>query len=150
MQNTSTHPIIDTSLTIYVTGAVYRPGIYHIAPKSRVSDVIALAGGTKPEANLEKINLAAKLKDGQRVLVAAKKTPKKTTSKNEDGSFIPININHASREILATVPGISERMANDIVTFRDKNGPFTSINTLTQIKGIGARTVEKWQPYLRF
>jgi competence protein ComEA len=144
---TQAKPSTTPTLTIYVTGAVYHSGIYHIAPDSRVSDVIALAGGTKPDANLEKINLAAKLKDGQRVLVATKKTTK--TIKKKDDPFIPIHINHASREILAKVPGISSRLANDIITFRDKNGPFTHIDELTQIKGIGAKTIEKWRPYLR-
>lgn len=146
-----THPahIAETALTVYVTGAVYHPGIYHMAPDSRVSNVLALAGGTRPDANLEKINLAAKLKDGQRILVAAKKVSKTKKERQENTPVTPININHASRETLATVPGLSPKMANTIVTFRDKNGPFTSIEILTQIKGISPKILEKWRPYLR-
>jgi len=143
------HATISTETnTVYITGAVRKPGIYHIPKDTRVVDALTFAGGTLAQANLEKVNLAAKIKDGQRIFVPAKKASKSRSSTDKQHPITKININHASTKTLSQIPKLSEKTAATIVAFREKNGPFLSIEDLTKIKGIGLKTLEKWRPYI--
>ncbi len=142
-------PLPETLVTVHVAGAVRNPGMYRLSPQMRVSDAIAKAGGVRGEVNFDKLNLAAKLKDGQRILVTERKKATKKQQKAQLGTPVIVNLNHAGVESLRQLPGMSLGMAKAIVAFRDRQGPFVTIDTLTEIKGIGPKTVEKWSPYLR-
>ena len=129
-------------VVVHVAGAVQRPGVYRLPPGARVTDAVARAGGASPKALLDAINLAARLADGQQVIVpeggpggslsAAAASP-------EDG---PISLGTATVEQLDTIEGIGPVTAQQIVEFRDQHGGLSSVDQLDQISGIGPATME--------
>lgn len=129
-------------VVVDVTGAVLRPGVYRLPAGSRVTDAVERAGGAGPKAQLEAVNLAARLADGQQVVVpergpggagvAAGAAP-------EDG---PISLGTATVEQLDTIDGIGPVTAADIVQYRDEHGGLASVDQLDQISGIGPATME--------
>ncbi|MCL4544397.1 MAG: ComEA family DNA-binding protein [Chloroflexi bacterium] len=130
------HPV-----EVYVTGAVVHPGVYRLAAGARVQDAVTAAGGSTPGADLERINLAAYVTDGEQVTVPvvgeatatpeaiahgrARHTPTPTASG-------PLNVNTATEEQLRTIPGIGKITAARIVAYRAEHGPFGSIDGLLQ------------------
>ena len=129
-------------VVVDVTGAVQRPGVYRLPAGSRVTDAVARAGGAAPQAQLEAVNLAARLADGQQVVVP-KHGPggaaATTGAATEDG---PISLGTATVEQLDTIDGIGPVTAEDIVQFRDEHGGLASVDQLDQISGIGPATME--------
>jgi competence protein ComEA len=124
-----------------VTGAVRRPGVYRLPAGSRVTDAIERAGGAAPGARLEAINLAARLSDGQQVLVPSASAPGApgAEASSEEG---PISLGSATVEQLETIDGIGPVTAADILEFRDQHGGLSSIDQLDQVSGIGPATME--------
>jgi competence protein ComEA len=121
-----------------VAGWVREPGVYEFAAGARVVDAIEAAGGARPGAALSALNLAAPLVDGTQVLVP----------KQGEGGVAPpaaggttvgglVNLNTASATELETLPGIGEVIAQRIVDHRTANGPFTSVDQLLDVSGIG-------------
>jgi competence protein ComEA len=128
-------------VVVDVTGAVRRPGVYRLPAGARVTDAVARAGGAGGDAALEAINLAARLADGQQVLVpsSAPGGGAAAGSVAEDG---PISLGSASVEDLETIDGIGPVTAGDIVEFRDQHGGLASIDQLDEVPGIGPATME--------
>jgi competence protein ComEA len=148
-------PPTQAPLQVHVVGAVLRPGVYIFAEGSRVQDAITAAGGLTSEANVDTMNLAAKLEDGQQLVVpsggvAAAGEPQPTAGFRVLPSSNPtatpsgdlININTASAEILASLPGIGPTTAQRIVDYRTENGPFATIDDLLNVAGIGPATFD--------
>jgi competence protein ComEA len=134
---------------VHVTGAVHTPGIYDIRKDMRVFQIIKKAGGPSNRANLDGLNLAAKLKDGQRIFVPFKKeSNKKTTQKTQRPNNGKLGLNYASPKALISVPGIGPKIAREIVLYRQKNGHFSRIEDLQKIKGIGPQLIKKINKYL--
>jgi competence protein ComEA len=130
-------------VVVDVTGAVRRPGVYRLPAGSRVTDAVERAGGAAVDAALEAINLAARLTDGQQVLVPAG-TPEGGVAAvagagSEEG---PISLGSATVEQLETIDGIGPVTAGDIVEFRDQHGGLSSVDQLDQVSGIGPATME--------
>ncbi|MDX6624571.1 MAG: competence protein ComEA [Solirubrobacterales bacterium] len=127
-------------VVVDVTGAVRRPGVYRLPAGSRVEDAVARAGGAEGHAVLEAINLAARLADGQQVVVPSSR-PGATVgvASSEDG---PISLGTATVEQLDTIDGIGPVTAADIVEFRDEHGGLASVEQLDQVSGIGPATME--------
>lgn len=121
---------------VYITGEVMYPGVYDISPDMRVVDLIEVAGGATDNADLTKVNLAARLRDEQKINVP----PKEGLATAAEPALI--NINSATLEQLMTLPGIGEVTAKAIITRRE-NKPFTSIEELTEIYNIGEKTLER-------
>lgn len=133
-------------MIVHVSGAVVAPGVYEIPLNSRVHHAIQMAGGSLPNANLQAINLADKVIDGQKIIVPAlEDTIGKTASSSpkpaEQSS--PININTANQSELETLPGIGPAKAAAIIEYRTTNGPFQSLEDLMQIPGIGSNICEE-------
>lgn len=128
-------------VVVDVTGAVRRPGVYRLPAGARVTDAIARAGGAGGGAALESINLAARLADGQQVLVPSGAGGGVTVAGAvaEDG---PISLGSASVEDLETIDGIGPVTAGDIVEFRDRHGGLASVDQLDEVPGIGPATME--------
>lgn len=130
-------------LVVDVTGAVRRPGVYRMPAGSRVDDALARAGGATGEALLEAINRAARLADGQQVVVPARGPSGAVAAvagaTSEDG---PISLGTATLEQLDTIDGIGPVTAEDIIEFRDERGGLASIDQLDQVSGIGPATME--------
>jgi competence protein ComEA len=128
-------------VVVDVTGAVRRPGVYRMPMGSRVDDAVARAGGPTPQAELEAINRAARLADGQQVVVpeAAAGGSSVAAGSAEDG---PISLGTATAEQLEEIEGIGPVTAGDIIAFRDEHGGLSSVDQLDQVPGIGPATME--------
>ncbi len=128
-------------IIVDLRGAVHKPGIYHLPVDSRIYELIEKAGGFD-NANISCINQAEKLVDESYIYIPSinEECEDLSTSQNESTTNL-ININEASVSELSTLPGIGETKAQDIVNYRDTNGPFTSIEGLTDVSGIGEATL---------
>jgi competence protein ComEA len=130
-------------VVVDVTGAVRSPGVYRMPAGSRVTDAIERAGGPEGRALLEQINQAARLADGQQVVVPERlpgaPAAAAGSTASEDG---PISLGTASVEQLDTIEGIGPVTAGDIIEFRDQHGGLSSIEQLDEISGIGPATME--------
>lgn len=124
-----------------VGGAVHHPGVYTLTPSARVTDAIEAAGGTTPEADLEQLNLAERVADGQRIYVAKiGQTPPTASASatSPSGSATgPVNINTANAAQLDALPGVGPSTAQAIIAYRSEHGPFASVDELASVKGIG-------------
>jgi competence protein ComEA len=128
-------------VVVHVTGAVRRPGVYRMPIGSRVDDAVTRAGGAAPRADLEAVNLAARLADGQQVVVPERVAggSAATGAAAEDG---PISLGSATVDQLEEIDGIGPVTAGDIVEFRDEHGGLASVDQLDQVPGIGPATME--------
>jgi len=136
-------------VVVDVAGAVRRPGVYRLPAGARVVDAISRAGGATGKALLEGINRAARLADGQQVVVpergpAAAAATLGATS--EDG---PISLGSATAEQLETIDGIGPVTAAKIVEYRDQHGGLSSVDQLDQVSGIGPATMESLRSRLQ-
>ena len=135
---------------VYISGAVLRPGLYEVAKGTRADEAIALAGGMTSVADLEKVNLAQRLKDGSHIKVPKLKqgsvgikvrNTKLMLTKEDDTSNLGlININTASARELQTLPGIGPAMAKKIIAYRQQKS-FTTIDELVKVPGLGKSRV---------
>ncbi len=142
-------------ILVHVAGAVARPGVYELPPGSRVHDALEAAGGALPQAQLEALNLAQPLQDGQRLWVPRRGEPSPTPqpspsppSPTTPGPSLRLNLNTATAEELEALPGIGPVLARRIVAYREQNGPFRSVDELLNVKGIGPAVLEKLRPYV--
>jgi comEA protein len=132
------------ALTVHVAGAVNSPGLYEVPEGSRVADALSKAGGAAPDAVLDNLNLAARLKDGQKVLVPrrAEAPPGAGTAVQGGSGSAAININTAGVDELDKLPGVGPSLAKRIVEYREKNGGFSSVEELDSVTGIGPSKLE--------
>jgi competence protein ComEA len=132
-------------VVVDVTGAVEKPGVYRLPEGSRVDEAVQRAGGATGKAELDSLNLAARLADGQQVVVperipgAPPGAPPATGAGEEDG---PISLSTATAAELDTIDGIGPVTAEDIIKFREEHGGLSSVDQLDQISGIGPATME--------
>ncbi len=131
-----------SDVVVDVAGAVNRPGVYRLPAGSRVDDAIARAGGAKPAAALEAVNRAARLADGQQVVVPARGPGGGIAVAGVDAEDGPISLGTATLEQLDTIDGIGPVTAEDIIEFRDEHGGLASVDQLDQVSGIGPATME--------
>lgn len=147
-------------LTAYVTGQVAEPGVYSLPHDARVIDLVVAAGGLLPEADHAAVNLAAKVSDGQRVVVpmARAADPSSTTATPSAAGTpdrrevppieFPLNLNLATTADLDSLPRIGPSTAAAIVDWRERNGGFKTIDDLLAVRGIGEATLEAIRPYV--
>jgi competence protein ComEA len=138
-----------SDLVVDVAGAVRRPGVYRLPAGSRVEDAVERAGGPSAKAELEAVNRAARLADGQQVVVP-ERGPAGTAligGTGEDEG--PISLGTATVEQLDTIDGIGPVTAQDIVDFRDQHGGLASVDQLDQVSGIGPATMESLRARLQ-
>jgi competence protein ComEA len=132
-------------VVVDVTGAVANPGVYRMPAGSRVNDAVQRAGGATGKANVEGINLAARLSDGQQIVVPEKvagSSPAADAAAGAASSEAPIGLGTATLEQLDTIEGIGPVTAQKILEFRDQHGGIASLEQLDQIDGIGPATME--------
>lgn len=135
------------TILVDVKGAVSQTGVYELAPESRVRDALALAGGLLPDANQKAINLAQKLTDEAVVYVPFEDEEVEQVTgllAPSDGTHSgKVNINTADQAQLQTISGIGAKRAQDIIAYREANGRFQTIDDLTKVSGIGAKTLDR-------
>lgn len=151
---TPTLPEIVETLMVDVSGRVRNPGVYSLDKGSRAIDALALAGGAKPGVDLSDINLAHLLFDGEQIVVGAPKVNYSQSSRSAPKvkaptSSSPLSLNSATLAQLDTLPGIGPVMANRIFAYRKLNGPFTLIDDLKKVSGIGDVTFAEISKLLR-
>jgi competence protein ComEA len=126
------------TINVYVSGAVENPDVYSLPLNSIVKDAVAAAGGATADADLDRINLAARLSDQMQVYVPRKgEAAPPPNGSSSVASTAVININTASVEELDKLPGIGPALAKVIVDYRATHGPFKTIEDINNVKGIG-------------
>jgi competence protein ComEA len=149
-------PVVPTQTTataaravvVDVTGAVRRPGLYRLPDGSRVADALARAGGVTPRAQVELVNLAARISDGEQVLVPRRGAPAAAAGAGRGGgggaaAAGPVHLNSATLEQLDSLPGVGPVTAQKILDFRQEHGAFGSVDELDAIPGIGPARLEQ-------
>jgi len=156
-------------IVVDVDGAVAHPGLYKLPPDSRVQAALAAAGGLSPQADVHRINRAAKLHDGQKlyVLSQGESGPPQAASSGQgcegqactsaeggvagsdtEGQGL-VNINTANATQLTQLPGVGPAIAQKIIDYRTANGSFTSVDDLTKVPGIGTAKLAQIKSHAR-
>ena len=137
----------NADVVVYVSGAVVSPGVLTLPATSRVIDAITAAGGATPEADLESINLARILVDGEqiRVGVVGESPPSASAGTGTDTQAC-VRLATATETELQTLPGIGPALAQRIISYRSTHPRLTSVDELDDVPGIGPSLIEKIRP----
>ena len=143
--------VVEQTVMIDVAGAVVNPGVYSLPLNARVFEAIKAAGGLKKGADASDVNQARILKDGEQIYIypTSQSLTSSSGSKKPVRKNGPIMINRASVKEFESLDGIGPVLANRIVAFRKINGPFTAIEDLMKVPGIGSSTFAKFKEKLR-
>jgi len=141
-------------LYVHICGAVKEEGVYRLVVGSRLQDGIAAAGGFRSDADATYHNLAALLKDGQKIYVPTMEETRAVSVEERNGEVAtlfgaekkgdpPVNLNTADLEQLMTLAGIGEAKAESILKYREKIGSFQTIEEIKNVSGIGDAMFER-------
>lgn len=140
------------TITVFISGEVKNPGVVAIDAEKRLSDAVNELGGTTENADLNKVNLAMKLKDESHYIIPKigdnleshnKETFENNIENDLNNKNNLININTASIQELDALPGVGEATANKIVNYREEKGKFNSIEEIKNVNGIGDKKYEE-------
>ena len=140
--------IANQTIVVHVAGAVEKPGVYEMQEGERIYQAIEKAS-PKAEADINLLNLASRLSDGQKIVVPKKGEglPSASTSQGVapagEGNAEKISLNQATKEELKTLPSIGDKRADDIIAYRESHGGFKKIEDLKEVSGIGEKTYDK-------
>jgi competence protein ComEA len=126
-----------TILFVNVVGAVRRPGLYRLRDGSRVADAVTRAGGPTPKAEIELLNLAARIADGEQIVVPRRGVAGAVAASGAGAPAGPVHLNSATLEQLDGLPGVGPVTAQKILGYRQQHGAFGSVDELDAIPGIG-------------
>lgn len=161
---TAMEPSARETVIVHVAGAVREPGVFVLDASARVVDAVRLAGGPKLEADLDAVNLAAPVVDGQRVRIPTAQEVSAGWAADPIPSGVPstpapaapshggpaiVNLNTASAQELATLPGVGPVTAAAIIADRAARGPFRRVDDLARVRGIGSAKVAALRPMAR-
>ena len=161
--------VSENRIMIHVSGEVVNPGLYQLAPSSRAQDAVAAAGGFLPNADVSRVNMAKRLKDGMQVRVPAMKNA--GTAHNAGQAFSAsgrtgtgngggtaqsrsaaapggqaVSLNHGDEQALCSLPGIGPATAQKIIAYRTAHGPFSRVDDLAAVAGIGPSKLAAVRP----
>lgn len=155
---------LEGKIVIHITGAVQKTGILILPEGARIADAIDTSGGPTESADLDEVNLAYVLQDGQKVYIPSKGDKVKLEGKayitsesgnnvivqevNEKGGNKKVNINTATQSELENLPGVGEAIASRIIEYRQQNGKFSKIEDLQNVKGIGDAKLNNIKEYV--
>lgn len=137
-------------LYVHVAGAVAAPGLYLLDPGARVADALAAAGGFTEPAERAAVNLARRLVDGEQILVperGAAVVPGGTAPAAGGAAAAGgiVSLSTATAAQLEELPEIGPAMAAKIIAYREEHGPFTSVDQLLEVPGVGEKTLEAFR-----
>ena len=138
---------------VHVAGEVRHPGVYRLGPGTRVQEAVRRAGGPTRRADLNAINLAAKVEDGRQVIVP-RRSPVAAPSGGAPsaapgaGPAVPVNLNTATPDELGTLDGVGPATAAKILAYRQEHGGFGSVDELDQVPGIGEKRLAALRPHV--
>jgi competence protein ComEA len=131
-------------LFVNVVGAVRRPGLYRLKDGSRVADAVSRAGGPTPKAQIELVNLAARVADGEQIVVPRRGLASPSASASGGAAATgPVHLNSATLEQLDALPGVGPVTAQKILDYRQQHGAFGSVDELDAISGIGPARLQQ-------
>ncbi|WP_245642871.1 helix-hairpin-helix domain-containing protein [Piscicoccus intestinalis] len=161
------------TVVVHVVGEVGRPGVTRVAAGARVADAVKRCGGLTSKADATSVNLARAVADGEQIVVRPRgATPAALatgpapggptaappgqagggstgSSGQAGGARQPLDLNSADAAALEALPGVGPVMAERIIAWRQANGRFGSVEELTEVQGIGEKTLERLRPYVR-
>jgi competence protein ComEA len=137
------------SAVVHVAGAVRRPGVYELGPGARVEDAVRRAGGARRGANLDAVNLAARVADGQQIVVPGAATAAPVAGAPGEAPSVPVNLGSATLEQLETLDGVGPATAQKIVAYRTEHGGFRSVDDLANVPGIGPKKLAAIKPHVQ-
>ncbi len=150
------------SITVHVAGAVNNPGVYKLRSGARFNDGVIAAGGATDQADLNSVNLAMLLNDGEQIYIlkrnekphtiTAQRSPSSATggsASSGNSKVAIININTASLAELEQLPGVGPSTAKAIIDYREKNGAFLTVQDLINVRGIGPAKLDEILPQAR-
>ena len=147
-----------TVIVVHVAGAVVAPGVYELAPSSRIHQAIAAAGGVAADADTDSLNLATTLHDGDRIFVprlgqaapaVVAPTGAASGASGDATPGEPIDLNRATAGELDALPGVGPSTAAAIVAYRDQHGPFGKVEDLLNVRGIGPAKLDAMKPMVK-
>ncbi|SHN55429.1 competence protein ComEA [Butyrivibrio hungatei DSM 14810] len=150
----ASNTLVETTMVIYICGAVVSPGVYELPAGSRVNDAVMAAGGFSAEADHNYVNLAEPISDGIKIQIPTVQEvstlqPEISDSfSNSDPRSGLVNINRASKEELKTIPGIGDGIANKIIDYRTQNGNFSTIEDIMKVSGIKEKLFSKIKDHI--
>lgn len=138
-------------IVVHVSGAVESPGVYQVPIGSRIDDAIKSAGGALPDADLNRLNLAARVADGQQIAVPRRLAQASPAPVAGPGAVVAVssptagrvNVNTASIPELDGLPGVGPVTAQRIVAYREQHGPFVRVEQLREAKLVNNAMFEK-------
>jgi competence protein ComEA len=138
-------------VVVQAAGAVVHPGLYRLPPGSRVDDLVQAAGGLAPDADADRVNLAAVLTDGEKVHVprVGEALPADASADASSSDSQPIDLNTASIAQLDTLPGVGPATAQAIIDYRSQHGRFQSVDELLNVRGIGQAKLDELRSLVR-
>jgi competence protein ComEA len=139
-------------VVVQAAGAVVNPGLYRLAHGTRVDDLVRAAGGLAPDADADRVNLAALLTDGQKVYIPriGEALPADIASPDEASSSAQVvDLNTASAAQLETLPGVGPATAQAIIDYRSQHGAFRSVDDLLNVRGIGPAKLDAMRALVR-
>lgn len=147
------------TVTVHVAGQVANPGVYAVPAGGRVADAVVAAGGTAAEADVEQLNLAARVSDGERIYVPKKGEPAPAPAPSGPPAPAgagkaalaggPVDLNTATAEQLDALPGVGPATSRAILAYRSSHGRFRSVTELLEVPGIGPAKLEALRPLVR-
>ena len=147
----------ESPIQVQIEGKIAAPGIYAMVKSTRLGDLIDTAGGLTQQADVERVNRAALLHDGDYFFIPTIDEPIPETARNAPlnaymGDAVvfdyPLDLNKASQEALESLPGIGPVKAADILEYREQVGTISSLEELLNIEGIGTKTLESLKEFL--
>jgi competence protein ComEA len=137
---------------VHVAGAVRRPGVYSLGPGARVQDAVRRAGGPRRSANVDAVNLAAKVADGQQIVVPTKAPAAVGAAiapAPGEAPSAPVSLGSATLEQLQTLDGVGPATAEKILAYRSEHGGFRSVDDLANVPGIGPKKLAAMKPHVQ-